>query len=201
MSRRAQPEPGRIHARARKLAQDAADGDRGAQQELIGRVLPHLRAVARAMFGRGAEADDAMQTAAIKILGNAGSYRGEASLERWARRVGTRVCLDALRKRRHASEVDPAELDALPAESQTTDASDGLPHSLRAYLDRLPAAQREAIVLRHVLGHTVAEVAEDLGVPVDTVKSRLLYGRRALRKFIRQDHNVGDIRKLRGESA
>jgi len=55
----------------------------------------------------------------------------------------------------------------------------------------LPEAQRQALVLRHALGYGVAEVAELLGVPVDTAKSRLMFGLRALRKAIRRDQLVG----------
>jgi RNA polymerase sigma factor (sigma-70 family) len=64
---------------------------------------------------------------------------------------------------------------------------DGLPRHVAEYLDELPEVQRQVLVLRHVLDYSVAEIAEMVGAPIDTVKSRLLYARRALRKSIRRD--------------
>ncbi len=154
--------------------------------------MPHLRAVARAMVGP-VDADDAVQNALIKVVENLEGFRAEASLERWARKIATRCCLALARKRkRHLSSVDPE--DAL-ADVGAAEASGGLvesvPRPVTDYLERLPAAQREAVVLRHALGYTVPEISELLEVPVDTIKSRLLYGRRELRKMIRRDVNIG----------
>ena len=64
---------------------------------------------------------------------------------------------------------------------------------MQDYLDELPDAQRQAVVMRHALGYSVAEVAEFLDVPLDTAKSRLLYGRRALRKLIRRDLQAREL--------
>ena len=91
-------------------------------------------------------------------------------------------------------DVDVIELDEDPEERGTPSVTthdrliDELPRPVAAYLDELPEVQREVLVLRHVLDHTVAEIAELVDVPVDTVKSRLLYARRALRKLIRRDN-------------
>ncbi len=175
-----------------ELARRVVRGDRAAERELLERLMPHLRAVARAMIGP-VDADDAVQNALIKVVENLDGYRAEASLERWARKIATRCCLALARKRkRHLSSVDPE--DAL-ADVRANEASDGLaesvPRPITEYLERLPAAQREAVVLRHALGYTVPEISELLEVPVDTIKSRLLYGRRELRKMIRRDVNIG----------
>jgi RNA polymerase sigma-70 factor (ECF subfamily) len=125
----------------------------------------------------------------MKILRAAKDYRAEGSVERWARRIGVRTCLRvAKQERRHRQAVDAGtELGDVPAIAPGPRLAETLPHQLEQYLDRLPEAQREAVLLRHALEYSVAEIAELTAAPVDTVKSRLLFGRRALRKFVRQD--------------
>ncbi len=187
------------------LAKAAGRGEPAAQRELLLRVLPHLRAVSRALLGPSADAEDAAQNAALRVLERVTSFRGEARLESWAKRVATRVCLDALRKRRRLREVGEDEgrssaelrsagLDGAPGSASRSAASESLARPVHRYLDALPEAQRRAVVLRHVLDYSVAEIAELLEIPVDTAKSRLLYGRRALRKAIRRDQQADAAR-------
>jgi RNA polymerase sigma-70 factor (ECF subfamily) len=170
-------------------------GDASAQTELVEHLLPHLRAVANALLGTSADADDAVQIGLMRVLEGLATWRGDASLYRWARRVSAHVCLRlSEQNRRHARAVAAeAEISEIEAPRSDGGFRDALVRPVAEYLDRLPAAQREAIVLRHALDHSVAEIAELTGVPVDTVKSRLLFGRRTLRKLIRRDENVGEV--------
>jgi RNA polymerase sigma-70 factor (ECF subfamily) len=174
----------------RVLARDAA-----AQRQLLGTLLPHLRVVARTLTRNPADVDDAVQLGLMRVLEGLSSYRGESSLVRWSRRVGSRVCLRLREQDGRRLQVvtvggeDEAEAaSAAPAPARLGDA---LPRRLSEYLDALPDAQREVLMLRHVLEHTVPEIAELLDLPVDTVKSRLLYARRAIRKSIRRDQAIG----------
>ncbi|MEX1365464.1 MAG: RNA polymerase sigma factor [Nannocystaceae bacterium] len=191
MSEREQDAAGRRRADV-ALVRRVQRGEPSAEAELLDRLLPHLRAVARAILANPADVDDGVQVALMRVLDGLPSYRGDSSLVRWSRRVAAHACLRLREQdRRRLTVVEPwAEP---PSAGPTTAAApeptlgDALPHHVVEYLDRLPAVQREALVLRHVLGHTVAEVAEMVGAPVDTVKSRLLYARRAMRASIRRD--------------
>ncbi|MBC8070540.1 MAG: RNA polymerase sigma factor [Deltaproteobacteria bacterium] len=177
------------HDLDRALVAAVLRGDARAEQTLVRRLLPHLRAVSRAILGDGADADDGVQVALMRVLERASSYRGEAPIERWSRTVAVRACLRlAEGNRRHRATDDPDD-DALGLSRDDEDDTliDTLPGPIAAYLDRLPAAQREALVLRHALGYSVAEIAELASVPLDTVKSRLMFGLRALRRSIRRD--------------
>lgn len=171
------------------LMREVAAGDPRAQEALVLRVLPYLRAIARSLLGEGADADDAVQLALMRVLRAAKDYRAEGALERWARRIAVRTCLRLARQeRRHRQARDPdAELAEVAAVLPGPRLSDSLPRDVAQYLSRLPDAQREALLLRHALDYSVAEIAELTAAPVDTVKSRLLFGRRALRKLVRQD--------------
>ncbi|MBL4689447.1 MAG: RNA polymerase sigma factor [Nannocystaceae bacterium] len=176
------------------LAQRVVQGDAQAQALLLTQILPQLRAVARAILSNRADVDDAVQVALIRVLKGLATFRGDSTLVRWSRRVATHACLRLRQDNQRRLSV--VELSAEPAEREAAPATenDGLPPEITVYLDRLPEKQREALVLRHVLGHSVIEVATLVGVPVDTVKSRLLYARRAMRAMIRREATLSPRR-------
>ena len=176
-----------------ELAKAALAGERAAQRQLLTRALPNLRAVARAMMGANADAEDATQTAALRLLEKLESYRGDARFEAWSRRVATRVCIDLMRSRKRRKEVSVEHSPEGSSDTGNNPSWESLPRPLQDYLNELPDAQRQAVVMRHALDYSVAEVAEFLDVPVDTAKSRLLYGRRALRKLIRRDLQTREL--------
>jgi RNA polymerase sigma-70 factor (ECF subfamily) len=64
---------------------------------------------------------------------------------------------------------------------------------LRALVDELPEAQAETLVLRVMLGYSIAEVAETTGVPANTVRSRLRLAKEALKSRIVQDHALAEL--------
>lgn len=191
------------HSRDVDLARRASRGDPEAEAELLHRVLPPLRAVARAILGATADADDGVQLGLMRVLDKLGSYRGEASLERWCRTVGVRVCLRlSAQNRRHAHGIDPEDENvALVGDAMLPSVAidGGIAADIEQYLSRISEAQREALVLHHALDYSVPEIAELLSVPTETVKSRLAFGRRALRRLIQRDMTVaGSPRAKRG---
>jgi RNA polymerase sigma-70 factor (ECF subfamily) len=176
------------------LVERARKGDADAQAQLVERLLPQLRVVAHALLGRSADADDAVQIGLMRVLEGLASWRGEASLQAWARRVAANACLRlAEQNRRHARGRDGDDIEELVAPQPLDAAGAQVPGSVLEYLRRLPAIQREVVVLRHVLGHSVEEIAELTGAAIGTVKSRLLEGRKALRKWVRRDDAVDEI--------
>lgn len=169
----------------------AAAGDASAQRWLVHQVMPSVRRIVRALATHASDADDAAQLALIEILRSTHTFRGRASVEAWATRIATRVALRHLskeRRRRHQLESpEDAQLWVQPRGR----VEDDLPGELREYLDRLPEAQRTALVLRHALGHSLEEIAELTGVSKNTVKGRLRLGTGLLRKLVRRDLNLG----------
>lgn len=175
----------------RTLAERAAAGDVEARRTLLHRVLPTLRSAAIAVLGPGADAEDATQQAAIDVLRGLPTFRAEASLSAWCRTIGVRSALRLAASRKPVAAVEP---DQLQAESSDARMSDSIPGELRAHLNAIPRLQGEAILLRHGMGYTVPELAELLETSVNTIKSRLLKGRKALRARIRQQSLVADAR-------
>lgn len=145
--------------------------------ELLVRVLPRVRKRVRQLT-QSEDAADLCQEALLRILEALPSYRGEGRFEAWVDSVTTRVTLRALVRRR----ADRRRLESatiVPAPAQPALAS---PHralsGVRAVgaLQRVAAKQRTAIVMHYVLGMTVAEMSDELRVPIETIRSRLRIG-------------------------
>ncbi len=170
-----------------------AGGDRRAQRVLVHRLEARVRRIAHRLLGSSPDADDASQIALIEILRSAHTFREEASIERWSGRIAARTVLRHIREKRRGLALvvpltDGDDMGSVPP-ADTID--DDTPRKLQEYLDRLPDQRREALVLKHALGHTTEEIAELTGVPVGTVKDRLIAGRKQLRKMIQRDMAIG----------
>ncbi len=141
-------------------------------------LAPDVLRVCRGVVGR-ADAEDAAQEALIQLARALPSFRGEGSLRGFARRVAVRAALRFRRDRRAPAQPLAADPAAAPAQEEDL-ARVRLRELLRELLGELPAAQAETLALRFVLGHTLQEVAEATGVPVNTVRSRVRLARAAL---------------------
>jgi RNA polymerase sigma-70 factor (sigma-E family) len=135
-----------------------------------------------AMTGDRAEAQDAAQEAYVRAWQRWSTVSGYDNPEAWVRTVAYRLCLNHWRKARnrvaaylrHGSEPDTGP----PGENTVV---------LITALRQLPVAERQAIVLYHLMDLSVAEVAAQTGVPVNTIKTRLARGRRALAGLLDED--------------
>jgi RNA polymerase sigma-70 factor (ECF subfamily) len=156
----------------------ARAGDRAALDALLRRQHPRVRALCRRMCGADADADDATQEALIAIARGLERYDGRARFSTWAWRVATNACLDELRRRRRRPA--PTDLDDGWAAPDDPAAAAGARVDIDAALARLPEQFRVAVVLRDLCALDYAEIAEVLGVPVGTVRSRIARGRARL---------------------
>jgi RNA polymerase sigma-70 factor (ECF subfamily) len=177
----------------------ARAGDDAARASLVEALMPRARNLVRFLVRGDAESDDIVQDALVVVLERLHNYRGEGRFEHWADGVIMRVALHRLRRlrlrlRRFVSSP-PHEL-----ELRSERASMPLPlqrgylerRELVGALDRLPYKQRHALVLHYVLGMTVPEVAAELGVPRETLHSRLRVGLHNLRRHSRRLHLLPD---------
>jgi RNA polymerase sigma-70 factor, ECF subfamily len=161
----------------------AVAGDRRAAESLLAELLPRVRNLVRCLLRGDSSVDDVAQEALMAILRGLPSYRGEGSLKSWSDRVVARTTFATIRRLRadERSRAPEPQLEALPH-------PDALPETFAARrelvrrLDELPYDQRHALVLHHVLGMTVPEIAAEVGAPQETIRSRLRLGKANLRK-------------------
>jgi len=166
-------------------------GDRRALDDLLRRHQPRLWAVCRRLTGSDADADDAAQNALIAIVRALPSFDGRSRFGTWAYRIAVNASLDELRRRRRRADPGlPGDADLSgssgeplgpePVATTLEPESAALTVDVDSALRRLPPEFRAAVVLRDLCGLDYAEIAEILGVPAGTVRSRISRGRSAL---------------------
>ena len=129
------------------------------------------------MTGDFADAQDAVQEAFARALSRPAGLHGVDNPEAWLCRVAMNIARS--RHRRHLLFDRIARSGRLRG-SETTPPLSPDHVALVAALQRLPRATRETVVLHHIADRPVAEVAAILGCSVESVKTRLVRGRRAL---------------------
>ncbi len=167
----------------------AGAGDSAAQELLVRLVRRRVRTISLAILGHVEDAEDAAQVIFMEILRSAESFRG-GSLHAWTDRIAVRTAVRHARQRRvRAAYVDgEAQPESLPSVlSELAPVEHAIPRAILEYLAELPEARRTVLVLRHVLGYSIEEVAELTEVSPNTVKDRLLQARRQMRQGIRRD--------------
>jgi len=145
--------------------------------------------VCRRLAGNEADALDATQEALIAIAGGIRRFDGRAAFSTWAYRVATNACLDELRRRqRRPSPGLPDDIGAgdRGVGSAPSVGIEVLPDRLAidAALERLPAEFRAPVVLRDLCDLDYAEIADALGIPPGTVRSRIARGRAQLARLL-----------------
>ena len=168
----------------RALVAAAQGGDRGALNQLFRRHYDRVFAVCRRITGNEADAADASQEAMIAMVRALPRFDGRSSFGTWAYRIATNASLDELRRRRRRPVVAGRDHDDDHGTHEIADPDAGLHieqlgdrQLIDAALAILPEDFRIPVVLRDVGDLDYAEIAEVLGVPVGTVKSRIARGR------------------------
>lgn len=163
------------------LARRASAGTASGPREVLELTSPIMLRVIRRVLGPNAsEAEDVLQESCFGLLGALASYRGECSLNHYAGRIAARHAVRARRKRQREDEKVVALRDWQPGHQPALDDRVDARTLLSELLGKLPEEQAESLVLRLVLGHTLPEIADTTGVPLNTVRSRIRLARERL---------------------
>jgi RNA polymerase sigma-70 factor (ECF subfamily) len=171
------------------------EGDEAAFQELVRRFKEPIVSFAMRMLNDREKALDVAQETFINVFTHAESYRPVASFTGWLYRIAYNLAINEIRrqKRQPTMSLDaPASADP-DASSRGMEARDDAPGAedrllrgemhdvVRKCVAGLPARYRGAIVMKDMEEMTFEEIAQVLGCPESTVKSRVMRGRRMLR--------------------
>jgi RNA polymerase sigma-70 factor (ECF subfamily) len=176
----------------RTIVDQARRGDEEAFGALVREVGDRCIYIAHRILRDASLAEDAVQVALVQVWRELPTLRDLDRFEAWLHRILVNACYAEARRGRHfAADVVLLETDT-PA---TGDAFSLDPSFLtvhdRDQLDRgfrrLPPDQRAVLVFRYALELTVPEVADHLGIPLGTAKSRLSYATAAIRAALEAD--------------
>jgi RNA polymerase sigma-70 factor, ECF subfamily len=171
----------------RGLVERARAGDRDAFASLVPQVSDGMYAVAFRILRDASLAEDALQNALIAAWRQLPRLRDPDRFEAWVYRVVVNCCyVEARRSQplaRAVRSIDELDGPVAPDPGRAAADRDELERAFR----RLPLDQRSVFVLHHYLGLSLVEVAELLGIPAGTARSRLHYASRTLRSAVEAD--------------
>ena len=181
-----------------ELVARSVGGDADSFNQLILRWERPIYALAYRVIGREEDARDVCQETFLRAFRALPGFRGQAKFSSWLYRIALNLCRDWIRKQRRApvvqapEGVDISDLAAErgPAESiEELVARRELSAVVAEAMKRLPEEQRTAIILKEYHGMTFQEIAEMLGCPLSTVKTRLYQGLSVLRRHLEQNNS------------
>ena len=162
------------------------EGDLAAFDELVDRWQERLWRHAWRLLGDETAAWDVLQEAWIGISRGITRLEDAAAFPAWAYRITSNKCRDRIRRERRRREAMEAYSDQVRHAEEEASASEQRCADLREALSRLPGRDRAILSLRYQEAFDTAEIAEILRVPEGTVKSRLHYARKRLRKYLEE---------------
>ena len=157
----------------------AKDGDVAAFEEIVYAYEGYVYGLALSLTEHREDAEDATQDTFLKLWRSLPEYRGTtAALYSYVLRICRNSALDVLRRRRRT----PLPLTYTDEDYvRRAEAAE-----VRAAVDALPPDMRRMIYLRHMANADYAEIAELLGIPEGTVKSRLHRARKKLCEILKK---------------
>ena len=178
----------------RELLAAAQRGDEAAFVSLIRTRAGRMFATAHRILRDVDRAEDALQDALVIAWRDLRGVRDPDRFDAWLTRLLVNVCIGhASRERRRT-----VNLRMLPVDGPAAHDTDLLTVHNRDLLDRgfrrIPPEQRAILVLHHFLGYAPSEIAETLGIPPGTARSRLHHAHRAMRAAL-----DADARAVEGE--
>ena len=177
-----------------ELVEACQAGEASAFDVLVGRWEDRIRGAAFRFLGSEEEARDVAQEAFLKAYRSLSGFKREARFSSWLYQIATNLCRDRLRRRKTRATVSLEELEeAGPVMVETGPGAHDqllaldLARAVRDAVESLPEEQREVVILKEYQDLTFLEIAQALGVPVSTVKTRLYRGLGQLRRRLERE--------------
>jgi RNA polymerase sigma factor (sigma-70 family) len=153
-----------------------------AQKALYERFAAKMLGLCRRYLGVEADAEDALLNGFYKVMSQIDSYEGKGNFEGWIRKVMVNECLMALRKRLRFQES--GALSDVLLRSADDPVSLMAAGDLMALMASLPEGYRTVLNLHAIEGYKHHEIAELLGISINTSKSQLLLAKQKLKSMI-----------------
>lgn len=180
-------------------------GDLSAFDDLVRRYEKQVYNFAYRMTGNYDDASDIASEAFIKVFNAIESFRGDANFSTWLFRIVTNLYLDGRKRSKAHMNIPLDEYIDLEESTVTRQIEDPSPSPLELVeagerldvlgraIGSLPDYQRIMVVLYHTQGQSYEEIAEIVGLPIGTVKSRLNRARLALKEKLEPVRELFDL--------
>ena len=181
------------------LVERALDNDLAAFEQLVARYQTKIVSYSTRMLGDHDDGEDVAQEVFIKAYRSLESFRGASSFSTWIYRIATNLCIDRARKRKRSPQQaysldEPLDKDEdrggrdlpdLTAEPSRNVEREELREQVRLTVAEMPEKLRAVLLMCDIQGMPYEDIAQTLGCPVGTVKSRLFHARADLARRLR----------------
>ena len=178
-----------------ELIRKIRDGDVSAFEQLFNSYQKRVYNIIYRMVGNEQDAADLTQEAFVRMFNARHRLNSEGAFLAWMRTIATNICRDHFRKRKRTIKGDsldaPICIDGDEIEKEVADWSNNpertyekkdLQATVQGALSTLSEEHRAVVVLHHIEGMDIREIARELGIPEGTVKSRLARARDELKR-------------------
>lgn len=164
-------------------------GNRKAEKLLWEQYSPLMFGVCRRYVKTLEDAEDILVEAFTKVFSNLDSFKGMGSFEGWIRRIVVNEALMFLRKRHNFHMV--MEISKIEVESQMTIEDELAAQDILNLLDQLPTGYRTVFNMYVLEGYKHREIAEVLGISINTSKSQLILAKKRLQALLEKSKYPG----------
>jgi len=176
---------------SRELITQAGGGDMMAFREIYQRASGFVYTLALRVTNRKHDAEEVTQDVFLKLYKNLRAFKFEASFKTWLYRIAVNTALNHIKKKGrvmfHEIEQENENIFSAPADAGRALEAEESERKLRFFLDQLNPDQRVCVVLREIEGLDYQAIAQNLGININTVRSRLKRGREALMTLAKKE--------------
>jgi RNA polymerase sigma factor (sigma-70 family) len=166
-----------------ELIQRCIQQDPKAQKMLYDRYAPKMMGVCRRYVTHREDAEDVLVEGMFRVFDNVHTYHFAGSFEGWIRRIIVNEALMFLRKRKLLlMDIDASELNSVEFSHPLSIERDLMAQDILKLLEKLPTGYRTIFNLYVIEGYKHIEIAELLGISINTSKSQLILAKERMRK-------------------
>ena len=181
------------------LIRRAQEGDTRAFHELFVRHRGDVTRLVHRILGASADAEDVVQDVFVHVFRSLPSFRGDAKFSTWLYRLTVNVARMHLRRARSRPRFADVPVPEGPREGQPSETPDAIHEraerlsALRTLLEGLSEKKRTVLVLHDLEGMAAKDIADIVGAPVLTVRTRLFYARKELYAALASEPSLAPI--------
>lgn len=171
------------------LVQQVLSGDRKAFERLVRQYEALVLHIVNPMIGNLADREDLCQEIFIKVYQHLNGLEFRSRLSTWIGTIAWNACVNFLQKKRNVAVADLFATDETPSSGSPPTPEDLLIKKqeakfLTSAIEQLPVVQKTVLLLFHHDDLSLEEIAQILGIPVNTVKSHLFRARKNLKTIL-----------------
>ena len=169
-----------------EIIQGCRKQNRKAQQALYDKYAPKMFGVCKRYLKNREDAEDALVDGLFKAMTKINMYSGNGSFEGWIRRIVVNESLMLLRKNHNFKMT--IEISNVTIKTKVTIEDDLAAQDILNLLEKLPTGYRTVFNLFVVEGFKHREIAEQLGISINTSKSQLILAKKRLKNLVKATH-------------